>query len=62
MKPNFKDRKPAIAGSRSFFPVKHFVIIVSILLLFLGWYATRLVVAVLPEQGKIGRASCRERV
>lgn len=49
MKPYFKDRKPAIAGSRSFFPIKSFVII---LILFLGiclWYGTRLVVAVLPE-------------
>ena len=49
MKPNFKDRKPAIAGSRSFFPVKYFVIIVIILALLLGWYASRLVVAVVPE-------------
>ena len=49
MKPNFKDRKPAIAGSRSFFPVKHFLILVIFLLLFFIWYASRLVVAVLPE-------------
>lgn len=49
MKPNFKDRKPAIAGSRSFFPIKSFVIIVILILLFLAWYASRLVVAVLPE-------------
>ena len=49
MKPNFKDLKPAIAGSRSFFPVKHFVIIVIFVALFLVWYASRLVVAVVPE-------------
>lgn len=49
MKPNFKDRKPAIAGSRSFFPIKSFVIIVIFLLALCLWYGTRLVVAVLPE-------------
>ena len=49
MKPNFKDRKPAIAGSRSFFPVKQFVIIVIFVALCLVWYASRLVVAVVPE-------------
>ena len=52
MKPNFKDRKPAIAGSRSFFPVKHFVIFVCILVVPLAWYGSRLVVAVVPEEGK----------
>lgn len=46
---NFKDRKPAFAGTRSFFPLKYFVIIVSAVLIFFGWYATRLVVAVVPE-------------
>lgn len=45
---NFKDRKPASAGNRSFFPLRYFVIFVSILLIFV-WYATRLVVAIVPE-------------
>lgn len=46
---NCKDRRPTQVGSRSFFPLKHFVIIVSLVLLCLIWYSTRLVVAVLPE-------------
>ncbi len=50
---NFKDRRPAQAGARSFFPLNIFVIIVSVLLIFLSWYSTRLVVAVIPE-GKTG--------
>ena len=49
MMPNFKDRKPAFAGGRSFFPVKNLVIIVSVVLMLLGWYSTRLVVAIIPE-------------
>ena len=49
--PNFKDRKPANAGSRSFFPVKSFLILVTVCVVFLAWYATRLVVAVVPEEG-----------
>lgn len=46
---NFKDRKPASAGTRSFFPIRYFVIFVSAVLLFFGWYASRLVVAIVPE-------------
>ena len=49
MMPNFKDRKPAFAGGRSFFPVKNLVIIISVVLMLLGWYSTRLVVAIIPE-------------
>ena len=45
---NFKDRKPAAAGNRSFFPIRYFVIFVSVLLIFF-WYATRLVLTVVPE-------------
>lgn len=36
MMPNFKDRKPAFAGGRSFFPVKNLVIIVSVVLMLWG--------------------------
>ena len=46
---NCKDRRPTQVGSRSFFPLRYFVIIVSLVLLCLIWYSTRLVVAVLPE-------------
>lgn len=49
MMPNFKDRKPADAGSRSFFQIKYFLIIVSILVIFVIWYGSRLVVAVVPK-------------
>ena len=49
MMPNFKDRKPAIAGSRSFFPITLFLILVSAFAIFCVWYGTRLVVAVVPE-------------
>ncbi len=49
MMPNFKDRKPAVAGDRSFFPTKISISIVSVLLIFLCWYSTRLVVAIIPE-------------
>lgn len=47
--PNFKDRKPAIAGSRSFFPITLFLILVIAFAIFCIWYGTRLVVAVIPE-------------
>lgn len=49
MKPYFKDRKPAVAGNRSFFPLKIFLIIISVLFLTLCWYGSRMVVAVIPE-------------
>lgn len=49
MMPNFKDRKPAAAGSRSFFPITLFLILVSAFAIFFIWYSTRLVVAVIPE-------------
>lgn len=47
--PNFKDRKPALAGSRSFFPLRYLLILVSVLVIFVYWYGTRLLVAVIPE-------------
>lgn len=49
MMSNFKDRKPASAGSRSFFQTNYFLIIVSVLVIFVIWYASRLVVAVVPK-------------
>lgn len=49
MNPNFKDRKPALTGSRSFFQIKNLVIFLSVIILFLAWYSSRLVVAVIPE-------------
>jgi hypothetical protein len=52
MMPKFKDRKPALAGSRSFFPVKFICSVLCVVVLFLFWYGTRLVVAVVPEGGK----------
>lgn len=51
MMPNLKDRKPAAAGSRSFFQMKSFLIIVTVLVVFLTWYGTRMVIAVIPEGG-----------
>lgn len=59
MMPKFKDRKPANAGSRSFFPVIFYLIIsiiAGLLLAFSVWYSTRLVVSVIPE-GKKGTFS-----
>ena len=49
MMPNLKDRKPATAGSRSFFPMRIFLIIVTVLMLLLVWYGKQMVVAVIPE-------------
>ena len=49
MKPNYKDRRPTLVGSRSFFPLTYIVIFVSLILTFFVWYGTRLVVAVIPE-------------
>lgn len=46
---NIKDRKPAFAGSRSFFQVKTFFIIVSILLIII-LYSMQLIVAIIPEE------------
>lgn len=54
MKPNFKDRKPAPAGSRSFFPAESFVIFVILLSAAAAffWHAARLVAVVQPENAE----------
>lgn len=49
MMPNFKDRKPAIAGSRSFFKIACAAFTSCLVFVCVIWHLTRLVVAIIPE-------------
>lgn len=48
----FKDRGPGCAGSRSFNSSKIMLIILVTLIAFWGYYGTRLVLAIVPEDNK----------
>lgn len=46
---DLKDRKPALAGSRSFLKSRHFVILVLAIVIYFGYLGSRLVLVLAPE-------------
>ncbi len=50
--PTLKDRKPAAAGSRSFFPMKIFLTLLTVIIALTTWWGTRMIVSIVPENGR----------